>query len=289
MKNHRQFQATKSSRGSADVYFSTATSRFCFIFVLLANVLLCNPATALQITVGSTDSSRKVWNSISHPALATEAMLRSSAPRTLLEENVFSDAVEALENMGLDIDLTTSATDDSLTMDETWQRRGASEETGELLRRYLRSRNAVYEVTKAGAIKIISMDEMNDEGYSQTIVYRVNHLAADYQELVLLKKQIQHAFQSEQWSDYSGGSASISPRIQSGHRLLLVSTHYHYHTQLRQLLHELSVATAGLPNLRTPPAPSRILPNHSAALYSPPPSQPVGQHSSRLIALPTSP
>ena len=291
MNNYPKFQVAKSSLRSVAVFFSATTRRFCFVFVLLVHVLLCNPATAVQIDVGSTGASKKVWSSISHPALATEAILRSPVPSALLRPTQFSEAVAVLRNMGIDIDVTPSATDDSLMMDEKWEVDGNTQKTGELLHRYLRNKNAVYEVTKSGVVKIISMDEMEDERYSQTIVYRVNHLAENYQELVMLTQQIQDSFLTDQW-DESGGSASIGPRLQGGHRILMVSTHYQHHVRFRQLLHELTTATAGLPTLRsTPtPAPSRIFPHRSTVTYTPPrPPSSRQQYSSRLIALPPVP
>ena len=288
MNHYPKFQVVKSSCSLAVVDFSATTKRFCFIFALLAHLLLCNPATALQINVGATDASGKVWSSISHPALATEAILQAPVPATLLGPSQFSDAVEVLRNMGIDVDVTSSATDDSLAMDDEWEVDRNVQEIGELLRRYLREKNAVYEVTKSGTVKIISMDEMDDDRYFQTIVYRVNHLAGNYQELVVLKQQIQDTFTYAQWED-NGGSSSISPRLQGGHRILMVSTHYHYHVRFRQLLHELTTATAGLPTSHVTPAPSRIFPSRSTATYAPARSPSNRQHSSRLIALPTWP
>ena len=89
--------------------------------------------------VGATDALGKVWSSISHPALATEAILQTPVPATLLDPSQFSGAVEVLQSMGIDIDVTSSATDDSLAMDEEWDVDGRNVlETGELLRRYLR-------------------------------------------------------------------------------------------------------------------------------------------------------
>ena len=288
MNNYPKLQAAKPSYYLAVVDFSATTRRFCFTFVLLAHLLLCNPATAFQIDVGATDASGKVWSSISHPALATEAILQAPVPATLLGPSQFSGAVEVLRSMGIDIDVTSSATDDSLTMDDEWEVDRNVQEIGELLRRYLRERNAVYEVTKSGTVKIISMDEMDDDRYFQTIVYRVNHLAGNYQELAILRQQIQDTFAYAQWED-NGGSSSISPRLQGGHRILMVSTHYQCHVRFRQLLHELTVATSGLPTLETTPAPSRIFPSRSTATYTPPRSPATRRHSSRLIALPPAP
>ena len=288
MNNYPKLQAAKPSYYLAVVDFSATTRRFCFTFVLLAHLLLCNPATAFQIDVGATDASGKVWSSISHPALATEAILQAPVPATLLGPSQFSGAVEVLRSMGIDIDVTSSATDDSLTMDDEWEVDRNVQEIGELLRRYLRERNAVYEVTKSGTVKIISMDEMDDDRYFQTIVYRVNHLAGNYQELAILRQQIQDTFAYAQWED-NGGSSSISPRLQGGHRILMVSTHYQYHVRFRQLLHELTVATAGLPTSQVTPAPSRIFPSRSTATYTPPRSPATRRHSSRLIALPPAP
>ena len=171
MNNYPKFQVAKPSCYSVVVDFSATTRRFCFIFVLLAHLLLCNPATAFQIDVGATDASGKVWSSISHPALATEAILQAPVPATLLSRTQFSGAVEVLRSMGMDVDVTGSATDDSLMMDDDWEVDGNVQETGDLLRRYLRGKNAVYEVTKSGTVKIISMDEMDDDRYFQTIVY----------------------------------------------------------------------------------------------------------------------
>lgn len=281
MNNYPKPQAAKPSYCSVVVDFLATTRRFCFIFVLLFHLPLCNPATALQIDVGATDTSGKVWSSISHPALATEAILQAPAPASLLKATQFSGAVEILESIGLDIDLTDSAIDDSLALDEDWEVDDNVQETGELLGRYLRNKNAVYEVTKSGTVKIISMDEMDDEYYCQTIVYRVNHLAENYQELAILRQQIQAAFLYAQWED-GGGASTIIPRLQNGHRILIVSTHYQYHVRFRQLLHELTVATAGAPALRGAPTPARIFPSRSTATYVPP----TRQHSSRLIALP---
>ena len=217
--------------------------------------------------VGATDALGKVWSSISHPALATEAILQTPVPATLLDPSQFSGAVEVLQSMGIDIDVTSSATDDSLAMDEEWDVDGRNVlETGELLRRYLREKNAVYEVTKSGTMKIISMDEMDDDRYFQTIVYRVNHLARNYQELAILNQQIQGTH--EQWEN-NGGASMITPRIQGGHRILMVPTHYQYHVRFRRLLHELTVATASLTTSHVTPAQSRIYPSRSTATYAP--------------------
>jgi xanthine dehydrogenase iron-sulfur cluster and FAD-binding subunit A len=183
---------------------------------------------------------------MSHAALKTEALLRKPLTSALYNAQDIVEVMEALHEMGLDTVLTTSATEDSLTPDETWEIIGNSNEIGVTLTRYLRSHNAVYEVSKKGAIRFISADEMNDAIHFQTIVYRVDHLARDFRELTALADQIQSTFLRDNW-EYGGGSATMQPRIQSGHRLLIVSIHYQHHLMLQQFLYELTVATTGMP------------------------------------------
>ena len=90
---------------------------------------------------------------------------------------------------------------------------------------------------------------MKDEVYFQTMIYQVDHLVSNESELRALAEQIRNTLWTEDWSMGDGaGSATMQPRIQSGHRLLLVSIHYEQHVGLRQFLNEMSVAGSG-PNL----------------------------------------
>ena len=200
-----------------------------------------------QIPVGTTDGSGKTWSSISRAVLKTEAILRRSAPVELREAKTFKDAMDALQAMGLDVVLTASASDDALMMDERWEVIGSSNETGVILNRYLRSCNAVLSVKKNGSIEIISQDEMSDERYAQTVIYRVDNLVSNYMEGVALAQQIEQSLWTEIW-EKNGGCSTIQPRVQSGHRLLIVSIHYQYHVGLRQFFHELSASSRGRHN-----------------------------------------
>ena len=239
----------------------TVCLRCCVIFALLIGLVLCDCATACpqfgfgngsrsgkrnQIPVGTGDATGRVWTSMSQAALKTEAILRQPPTAKLRNAETFQDAMDALQAMGLDVVLTSSASDDALTTDEAWEMIGNSNETGACLQRYLISRNAAYSVTQKGTIKFISRDEMKDEVYFQTMIYRVDHLVSNESELRALAEQIRNTLWTEDWSMGDGaGSASMQPRIQSGHRLLLVSIHYEQHVGLRQFLYELSVVGSG--------------------------------------------
>ena len=225
----------------------------CAIIALLIGLIVCDPATARpqfgsgdknQVPVGTFDAAGKTWSSVSHAMLETEAILRRPPTTAFLTASDIMEAIDALQAMGLDVILTSSATDDSLTGDEDWEVIGNSNETGEILGRYLRSRNAVFSVTKKGTIEIISLDEMNDERHFQTIIYRVDHLGSKLLEIVGLASQIQDSLQPENW-EANSGSATIQARIQSGHSILIVSNHYQHQVSLRQFLYELSVASSG--------------------------------------------
>ena len=235
--------------------------RRCAIFALLIGLVLCDLATACPqfggggygnlgdgnqkpVAVGTAGTAVRTSNSVSQAALRAEAILRQPPTGELRNADKITDAIDALQAMGLDVILTDSATDDCLVRDEPWEIIGNPNETVAVLDRYLKSRNAVFSVTQKGAVKIISMDEMLDEQYFQTLIYRVDNLVSDDVELKALAVQIQETLFAEDWA-YNGGSATIQPRNQSGHRLLLVTNHYQRQVRLRQFFNELSAAGSG--------------------------------------------
>ena len=236
---------------------------WCVILALLIGLVLCDPATARPqfggesfgggnfgggnqnrnpVPVGIPGATGKMWNSVSQAAFRAEVILRHPPSAELREAETFAHAAKVLQSMGLDVLLTTSASDDALAPDEPWEVIGNSNETGSVLGRYLTSCNAVFSVTQKGAIEIISRDEMYDERYFQTVVYRVDNLVSNEVELKSLAVQIQETLSPEDW-DLHAGSATIQPRIQSGHPLLLVSNHYQSHVMLRQFLCDLSAVS----------------------------------------------
>jgi len=218
---------------------------WCVILALLIGLVLCDPATARPqfggenfgggnqnrnpVPVGIPGATGKMWNSVSQAAFRAEVILRHPPSAELRKAETFAHAAKVLQSMGLDVVLTTSASDDALTPDEPWEVIGNSNETGIVLGRYLTSRNAVFSVTQKGAIEIISRDE-------------VDNLVSNEVELKSLAVQIQETLSPEDW-DLHAGSATIQPRIQSGHPLLLVSNHYQSHVMLRQFLYDLSAVS----------------------------------------------
>ena len=260
MRNCDQKPAKCYDCAEEHLWLGSVCLRYCAIFALLVSLVLCDRATARpqfgfgnqdknpnQVPVGSPTSTGKTWSSVSLPALRTEAILQQPPSETLRQAKNFTGAMEALQSMGLDVVLTASASDDAMTPDERWEVIGNSNQTGTILNRYLKSNNAVFSVNVKGAIEIISLDEMFDERHFETIIYRVDNLANNLSEVRGLAHQIEQAVWPEVWEE-SGGCATIQPRIQSGHRLLIVLVHYQCHVKLRQFLYEMSVAGSG-PNL----------------------------------------
>ena len=149
--------------------YGTVCLRCCVIFALLIGLVLCDRATACpqfgfgnesrsgnrnQIPVGTGDATAKTWTSISQAALKTEAILRQPPSVELRNAKTFQDAMDALQAMGLDVVLTSSASDDALMADEAWKMIGNPNETGACLQRYLKSCNAAYSVTQKRNHKI---------------------------------------------------------------------------------------------------------------------------------------
>ena len=229
-------------------FLATRMQRRCAIFALLICIGLCDYATAFPQeaskikTPVAVEDTGEMWNSISDAALKTEAVLKQPPTPELLMAETFFDVINALTEMKLAVHLTRSATDDALTLDEEWEVIENSNETGTILKQYLTSRNAVLSITKKGVIEIISMDEMTDVPHFQTVIYRVDRLVQDESELRALSEQIQNLLMTDEWADSGSGEAVMLPRLQSGHRLLIVSIHYQGHVKLREFLQDLSGA-----------------------------------------------
>ena len=174
MKNCNQKRVSCNVYTGGQLWYGGVSLRYCAIFALLMGLVVCDHATACpqfgnpdqnRIPVGAPDVAGKTWSSFSQAALKTEAILRQPPTAQLRNSDTFADAMDALQAMGLDVVLTSSASDDSLIFDEAWEIIGNPSETGACLQRYLKSRNAAYSVTQEGTIKFISRDEMKDEAY----------------------------------------------------------------------------------------------------------------------------
>ena len=244
MKNYDQ--KTACCYLSATQFVSGAMVFTLLIFILSGNVAACPQVTSenpVQATESVADAPKEIWSSSSKAALKTEAMLRQPPTTELVDANTFVDAASVLQKMGLDIYLTVSAQNDSLTGEEDWEIIGNSNEIGIALQRYCKSLNSAFSVMQDGSIELISRDEMRDEQYFQTRIYRVDHLVSNENELKALAKHITTATFTKQW-DPASGNAVMQPRLQSGHRLLVVSIHYESQLIIRQLLQDLSMACA---------------------------------------------
>ncbi|MDB2687144.1 hypothetical protein N9Y42_08010, partial [Mariniblastus sp.] len=231
---------------SATQFVSGAMVFTLLIFILCDNVMACQQSASensVQAAESVADAPKKIWNSSSKAALKTEAILRKPPTTELVDAETFVDAANVLKEMGLDIYSTASAKDDCLTDEGDWEMIGNSNEIGIALQRYCKSRNSAFSVMQDGSIEFISRAEMRDEQYFQTRIYRVDHLVSNENELKALAKHITTATFTKQW-DPASGSAVMQPRLQSGHRLLVVSIHYESQLKIRQLLQDLSMACA---------------------------------------------
>ena len=100
------------------------------------------------------------------------------------EEQAWTEVKEELEEKyGINIVLTSSATDDSLTEDETFNSKLSGISLKNALRIELAKKNATF-VVKDEALQIISLEEADDEKWFVTNVYNVADLVASRQNRI---------------------------------------------------------------------------------------------------------